>query len=279
VPDERILNTKLFFLTTPRITVTRHQHVSDTCLLPAVESRHLTTACACTQAFFSLPPLSYPYSGLESWIDTETMMLHHSRHHQAAVTGLVNVLTATPSLQKSTLSKLLQNVGKYDVPANVTTAVRNNAGSHFNHAMFWRTMRPTWYDQDTSKPKNVRSPTLKSAIKASFGTHENFTAVFSDAAAKLFGSGWVWLCYKPATAKLAVVSTPNQDNPLMRHFVAPAAQCTPILGLDVWEHSYYLLHRNVRKDYVSNWWLVVNWHQVSKNLLIAKAGKLDSLWR
>lgn len=228
------------------------------------------------QAPYKLPPLQYSYSGLENYIDTETMFLHHTRHHNASVNNLNTALKSAKSLSTLKLTTLLKTLKGKDT---VTTAIRNNAGSHFNHAQFWRNLRPTWYNFNPALPKNVRSPALNNAINKAFGSYSNFNATFSTAASQLFGSGWTWLIYKPATKSLAVVSTPNQDNPLMTNIVAPELQGIPILGIDVWEHAYYLKVRNMRNRYIANWWQVVNWPQVSSNYQNAIKGNLEALWR
>ncbi len=202
---------------------------------------------------FTLPPLPYAVDALEPAIDKETMTIHHTKHHQAYVTNLNQALSMHPELQKKTLTELLRDVEK--LPQDIRMAVRNNGGGHVNHSMFWKMMSKT-----AGKP----SPDLAKAIDSSFGDLEKFKAQFSKAAETRFGSGWAWLIAGPD--KLEIVSTANQDTPVMDGK-------TPILGLDVWEHAYYLKYQNQRPKYVKAWWDVVNWQDVSQRYAAAlKAG-------
>ncbi len=195
---------------------------------------------------FTLAPLPYPATALEPVIDGETMTLHHDRHHQAYVDALNKAVAADPALTGRSLEQLLAQAGS--APA----AVRDNAGGHWNHGFLWKTMaRPG--------TGGAPSPELARAIDAAFGSMERMMAAFKAAGTGRFGSGWVWLIVA-ADGKLAITSTPNQDNPLMD---VAATRGTPLLGNDVWEHAYYLKHRNRRADYLDAWWRVVDWKTVS----------------
>jgi superoxide dismutase, Fe-Mn family len=193
---------------------------------------------------FTLPPLPYPTNALEPHIDAQTMEIHHGKHHAAYVNNLNAALEKAPELQGKSLDDLLTNLKA--VPEGVRTAVRNNGGGHWNHSMFWQIMAPKGGGAPTGK--------LADAIKSSFGDFEKFKEQFNAAGATRFGSGWAWLVKDGG--KLAIVSTPNQDNPIMD------GKAAPILGLDVWEHAYYLKYQNRRPDYMKAWWNVVNWPEV-----------------
>lgn len=195
---------------------------------------------------FTLAPLPYPATALEPVIDGETMTLHHDRHHQAYVDALNKAVAANPALSGRPLERLLAQAG------SAPTAVRDNAGGHWNHGFFWKTMtRPG--------AGGGPSPELARAIDAAFGSMERMKTAFKAAGTARFGSGWVWLIVGE-NGRLAITSTANQDNPLMD--VAPT-RGTPLLGNDVWEHAYYLKHRNRRADYFDAWWRVVDWKTVS----------------
>jgi superoxide dismutase, Fe-Mn family len=199
-----------------------------------------------------VPPLPYDYAALEPYIDAQTMTLHHDKHHATYVTNLNNALQKYPQLQNKSAEELIRDIKS--VPEDIRTAVRNNGGGHVNHSMFWKIM----------KPKGGGTPSGKIAdeIKSAFGGFEDFQKLFNDTGAKQFGSGWVWLV-RNAGGKLQVLSTPNQDNPMMDgHY--------PIMGNDVWEHAYYLKYQNKRADYLAAWWNVVNWDEINKRL---QAGK------
>ncbi|MBB6193768.1 Fe-Mn family superoxide dismutase [Sphingobium wenxiniae] len=195
---------------------------------------------------FSLPPLPYAAAALEPVIDAQTMTLHHDRHHQAYVDALNKAVAADPALKGQSLDALVAKAGTLPV------AVRNNAGGHWNHSFFWKTMAPP---AQAGQP----SPALAAAIDRQFGSLAAFKAAFKEAGTKRFGSGWVWLVAK-ADGTLAITSTPNQDNPLMD---VAEVKGTPILGNDVWEHAYYLKYQNRRADYLDGWWQVVDWKTVS----------------
>ncbi len=193
---------------------------------------------------FELPKLSYEYTALEPHIDARTMEIHHSKHHQAYVTNLNNALAGTDA-ENLSIEEICKNISKYPMP------VRNNGGGHFNHSFFWKIIGPNAGGSPSGK--------LLDAINADLGGMDKFKEEFAKAATTRFGSGWAWLCVKEG--KLCVCSTPNQDNPLM-----DIAECkgTPVLGLDVWEHAYYLHYQNRRPDYINAFWNVVNWAEVEK---------------
>jgi Fe-Mn family superoxide dismutase len=194
---------------------------------------------------FELPKLPYAYDALEPHIDARTMEIHHSKHH-AGYTNNLNAAVAGTDIEGQSIENILANISKQSV------AVRNNGGGFFNHDLFWNVMSPN----GGGNP----SGSLLAAIEKDFGSFESFKEEFSKAAATRFGSGWAWLV-KQSNGKLVVSSTPNQDNPLMD---LAEVKGTPILGLDVWEHAYYLKFQNKRPDYISEFWNVVNWEEVAK---------------
>ncbi len=199
---------------------------------------------------FELPALPYAHNALEPHIDAKTMEIHHGKHHQAYVTNLNNAIAGTDA-EKLSIEEICKNISKYPMP------VRNNGGGHYNHSLFWKVMK--------AGGGGAPSGALAEAINKTFGNLDEFKKQFANAAATRFGSGWAWLCVK-ADKTLAVCSTPNQDNPLM-----DVSDCkgTPILGLDVWEHAYYLHYQNRRPDYAAAFWNVVNWDEVAKNYAAA----------
>jgi len=194
---------------------------------------------------FELPPLPYSYDALEPYIDTQTMQLHHDKHHAAYVNNLNAALKEHASFASLSIEELVIRLNA--VPEGVRTAVRNNGGGHINHTMFWQIMGPNAGGTPTGE--------LAQAIKAKFGSFDAFKAAFNDAGVKRFGSGWAWLVLDQA-GKLAITSTANQDNPLTDGLY-------PIMGNDVWEHAYYLKYQNRRPDYLAAWWNVVNWDAVA----------------
>lgn len=195
---------------------------------------------------FKLPSLNYDYKALEPHIDARTMEIHHTKHH-AAYTDKLNAAIENTELAGKSIENLLESISKHPV------GVRNNGGGFFNHNLYWEIMSP--------KGGGEPDGDLMSAINSSFGSFESFKDKFSNAAATRFGSGWAWLV--ASDGKLMVTSTPNQDNPLMD--VVPAAERgTPILGIDVWEHAYYLNYQNRRPDYIAAFWNVINWDEVAK---------------
>jgi Fe-Mn family superoxide dismutase len=195
----------------------------------------------------SLPPLPYPSDALEPHIDKQTMEIHHGKHHQAYVTNLNAALEKHPELQSKTVEELLRGINS--VPDDIRTAVRNNGGGHANHTMFWQIMGPKAGGQPTGA--------VGDAINSAFGSFDKFKEEFKKAAAGRFGSGWAWLIDNGG--RLSIESSANQDSPLMENK-------KPVLGLDVWEHAYYLKYQNRRPDYVEAWWNVVNWNEVNKRL-------------
>jgi Fe-Mn family superoxide dismutase len=202
---------------------------------------------------YELPKLPYAPNALEPHIDAKTMEIHHGKHHNAYVTNANNALKDQPSLAALDVNALIADLGK--VPEAIRGAVRNNAGGHSNHSFFWTIMGP----QKGGAPKGK----LAEAINSTFGSFDNFKAEFGKAAASRFGSGWAWLVVT-GDKKLAIGSTANQDSPLMGKAVA-GFEGKPVIGLDVWEHAYYLNYQNRRPDYVTAWWNVVDWDAAEKN--------------
>ncbi len=205
---------------------------------------------------FELPALPYAFEALEPHIDTQTMQIHHGKHHQAYVTNLNKALESAPDLQGKTLEALISDLAA--VPEGIRGAVRNNGGGHWNHTFFWESMAPN----AGGAPEGA----LAEAINAAFGSFDDFKAKFQAAGVGRFGSGWAWLLVQEG--KLVIASTANQDNPLMGQAVAGCSG-TAILGVDVWEHAYYLKYQNRRPDYLAAWWNVVNWHKVAERFAAA----------
>ncbi len=197
-----------------------------------------------------LPALPYAHNALEPYIDEQTMQIHHGKHHQGYVNNLNAALDGHADLQDKSVKELLYDLDA--LPESIRTAVRNNGGGHLNHSLFWPSMSPDGGGEPTGA--------LADAIKADFGSFEAFKEAFSKAAATRFGSGWAWLCVD--SGKLVVTSTPNQDNPVSEGLA-------PLLGLDVWEHAYYLNYQNRRPDYIQAWWNVVNWGEVEARYIAA----------
>jgi Fe-Mn family superoxide dismutase len=202
---------------------------------------------------YELPKLPYAYDALEPHIDARTMEIHHTKHHQAYITNLNNAIKGKADLEKKSVEDLIRDLNS--VPEDIRTAVRNNGGGHANHSFFWKIMGPNAGGEPKGK--------LADDIKSTFGGFDQFKEKFADAGVKRFGSGWAWLI-KNNSGKLEIVSTANQDSPLMGKAIA-GAEGTPILGVDVWEHAYYLNYQNRRPDYIKAWWNVVNWDAVGKN--------------
>ncbi len=194
---------------------------------------------------YEVPPLPYDYAALEPHIDEETMRLHHDKHHQAYVDKVNAALEGTDWANKP-IEEVIRNLAQ--VPENIRTTVRNNGGGHLNHTLFWEWMSPN----GGGEPEGA----LADAINSTFGSFADFKAKFKEAGVNQFGSGWAWLVWDGSG--LAIVSTPNQDNPL-------SDGKTPLLGVDVWEHAYYLKYRNRRPDYIDAWWNVVNWAKVAED--------------
>ena len=195
----------------------------------------------------TLPPLPYPTDALEPHIDKMTMEIHHGKHHNAYVTNLNAAIEKAPELASKSVEDLVKGINS--VPESVRTAVRNNAGGHLNHSMFWLIMGP--------KAGGAPTGAIADAINSSFGSFDKFKEQFKAAAVGRFGSGWAWVVDQGG--KLVIESTPNQDNPLMDGK-------KPVFGIDVWEHAYYLKYQNRRPDYIDAWWNVVNWAEINKRL-------------
>lgn len=204
---------------------------------------------------FEVPPLLYDYNALEPYIDTQTMQLHHDKHHAAYVNNLNAALQGQSQLASWTAEDLLKRIN--EVPENIRTAVRNNGGGHVNHSMFWLIMKPNGGGEPTGE--------LASAIQQTFGSFDQFKAAFNDAGVKRFGSGWAWLVLD-RNGNLQVISTANQDSPLMDGMY-------PVMGNDVWEHAYYLKYQNRRPEYLSAWWNVVNWDEIARRYQQGRSGQ------
>lgn len=192
-----------------------------------------------------LPNLPYGYGALEPYIDEQTMKLHHGKHHQTYVDKLNQAIEGKPDLEEKTIEELLKDLGS--LPDEARSAVQNNGGGHYNHSLFWQMMSPGQSGQSDGK--------IAEAINSVFGDFKTFQEKFTEAAVGRFGSGWAWLVDN--NGKLEITSTPNQDNPISN-------DQKPILGLDVWEHAYYLKYQNRRPEYIENWWNVVNWKEIEK---------------
>jgi superoxide dismutase, Fe-Mn family len=199
---------------------------------------------------YELPPLSYPFNALEPHIDAKTMEIHHDKHHQAYITNANNALKDHPDLAAKPVDELIANLSQ--VPESIRAVVRNNAGGHSNHSFFWKIIGPN----AGGAPKGK----LADAINSTFGSFDAFKEKLQASGAGRFGSGWAWLVVNKG--KLEITSTPNQDSPIMEGQ-------KPVIGVDVWEHSYYLLYQNRRPDYLKAWWNVVNWDQAEKNFTAA----------
>lgn len=204
----------------------------------------LTMLAFTTQAQFTVPALPYAYDALEPHIDKQTMEIHHDKHHASYVDKLNKEVASNPWLKEVALEEIIKHVSKYN------KTVRDNAGGHYNHSMFWTVMGPEGH--------TLSGPLLED-INKTFGSFDQFKTVFSDSAKTRFGSGWAWLIVD--AGKLKITTTPNQDNPLMD---IAKVKGTPILALDVWEHAYYLKYQNKRPDYIAAFWNVVNWNEVNR---------------
>ncbi len=203
-------------------------------------------------AEYTLPPLPYDHGALEPHIDAKTMEIHHTKHHQAYVTNLNNALKDHPDHQGKTIEDLIGHLDA--LPESIRTAVRNNGGGHANHSMFWQIMKPGGGGEPTGA--------LAAAITSDLGGFAAFKDALAKSGAGRFGSGWAWLILGK-DGKLAVTSTPNQDSPLMEGL-------TPIMGVDVWEHAYYLKYQNRRPDYLAAWWNTLNWEEIGRRFEVAK---------
>src|SRR6266516_1700648 len=203
---------------------------------------------------YELPPLPYDYSALEPYIDTQTMQLHHDKHHAAYVNNLNAAVQNHGEFASLPIDELVRRIN--DVPENIRTAVRNNGGGHANHSMFWQIMTSNGGGEPTGE--------LASAIQQAFGSFDAFKSAFNDAGVKRFGSGWAWLVLD-RNGKLQVISTANQNSPLMEGLY-------PVMGNDVWEHAYYLKYQNRRGDYLNAWWNVVNWDEIARRYQQGRSG-------
>jgi Fe-Mn family superoxide dismutase len=201
---------------------------------------------------YELPPLPYPKEALEPYIDAQTMEIHHDKHHAAYVTNVNKAIAGKADLEKKSVEDLIRNLDA--VPAEVRTAVRNNGGGHANHSMFWKIIGP--------KAGGAPAGNLADDLKAAFGSFDAFKEKFEAAGVGRFGSGWAWLVVNQG--KLEIVSTANQDNPIMGKSVC-GAEGVPVIGCDVWEHAYYLKYQNRRADYLKAFWNVVNWSEAAKH--------------
>ncbi|MFY7952233.1 MAG: Fe-Mn family superoxide dismutase [Armatimonadaceae bacterium] len=233
---------------------TRRLFLKGTLAVPAALALGLEARAQGTASGpFTLPALPYGFDALEPHVDTETMQIHHGKHHQAYVNNLNAALAKVPALAGATsVEALIRNIDR--IPEEIRTAVRNNGGGHANHSLFWKLMKPGGGGAPTGA--------VGDAIRGTFGSFEKFQAAFEDAGVKRFGSGWAWLAITKS-GKLEVFSTPNQDSPIMDGGV-------PILGNDVWEHAYYLKYRNRRPDYLKAWWNTVNWDTANEQMRLAK---------
>jgi Fe-Mn family superoxide dismutase len=244
----------------PHIPLTRRDALKTLGAGAAVLGLGALTSVSAAEASFSvslgtpqpfvLPKLEYAYNALEPHIDAQTMEIHHSKHHQAYITNANNALANQPSLRGKSAEEMLKDLNA--LPEAVRTSLRNNVGGHINHAFFWRVIGPGGGGAPTGA--------LGEAITRTFGSFDAFKTQFAAAAASRFGSGWAWLVLKDR--KLAITSTPNQDSPV-------SDGAAPVLGLDVWEHAYYLKYQNRRPDYVTAFWNVVNWAQAGRNFSLA----------
>jgi superoxide dismutase, Fe-Mn family len=196
---------------------------------------------------FTLPALPYAYDALEPYIDAQTMEIHYTKHHQAYLNNMTAALETCPEFQPTSAESML--IDLFAVPENIRTAIRNNAGGYFNHSLFWNIMKKN----GGGEPKGL----VAAEIKKTFGSFTQFQSIFNDRAKSVFGSGWAWLSVDK-DGKFIVTALPNQDSPL-------SYNATPIMGLDVWEHAYYLKYQNKRPDYIGAWWHVINWDMVEEN--------------
>ena len=206
----------------------------------------------------TLPSLPYSYGALEPYIDAQTMEIHHTKHHQAYINNLIAALEKHPEFKPSSLEDLLINL--LSAPEDIRTAIRNNAGGHFNHSLFWEIMKPKGASAKALAKEEEKQPNgiLAQEIKKTFNSFEAFQELFNTQAKAVFGSGWAWLSVDNASGKLMITGSSNQDSPLLYNQ-------TPIMGLDVWEHAYYLQYQNRRPDYITAWWHVINWDKIEEN--------------
>ncbi len=245
---------RVFRLMLPAIAVLSLCLALLTGMQPKTVSAHAAPVVVATSetASFQVSPLPYAYDALAPYIDAQTMRLHHDKHHQAYVTGLNAAIAKHPDLKNKTAEELIQHLDL--IPEDIRISVRNYAGGHLNHSIFWQTMAPNH--------GGVPTGDIAAAINQTFGSFDTFKQKFNEVGMKRFGSGWVWLV-RTRDGKLALTSTANQDSPLLENQY-------PLLGNDMWEHAYYLTYQNRRADYLNAWWNVVNWDQVNQRLMQAK---------
>ncbi|MBC7381879.1 MAG: superoxide dismutase [Bacteroidia bacterium] len=201
---------------------------------------------------YSLPALGYAYNALEPFIDARTMEIHHTKHHQAYINKLNEAMEKEPSLKNMELEEILMNIQAQ--PESVRSVLRNHGGGHWNHSYFWTLL----------KTNTQMGPKFTKLVNNSFGSTEAFKKEFEKQAMRVFGSGWAWVLDQ--NGKLIIITTPNQDNPMMEMGVSPDQKGKPLLGIDIWEHAYYLKYQNKRADYVNAFWSVLNWDQVEQNI-------------
>jgi superoxide dismutase, Fe-Mn family len=225
----------------------------ETSFTRQISSEHNTLIAQAPTDEFTLPPLPYGYDALEPYIDSQTMTIHHDKHHAKYIKNLNEAIALYPDLKGQSVEDLLLDLD--NLPADIVKIVRNNGGGHANHTMFWSIMTPEGQSEPTGE--------VATAIKQTFGDFATFQTAFNEAGAKQFGSGWAWLVMNDQQ-ELEVISTANQDSPLLENKY-------PILGNDVWEHAYYLKYQNKRDDYLDAWWNVVNWDEVNKRFQAAKS--------
>lgn len=225
----------------------------ETSLTRQVSSGHKTLVAQAPTDEFTLPPLPYGYDALEPYIDSQTMTIHHDKHHAKYIKNLNEAIALYPALKGKSIEDILPELK--NLPAEIAKNIRNNGGGHANHTMFWSIMTPDGQGEPTGE--------VAAAINQTFGDFATFQTAFNEAGAKQFGSGWTWLVMNDQQA-LEVISTANQDSPLLENKY-------PIMGNDVWEHAYYLKYQNKRDDYLTAWWNVVNWDEVNKRFQAAKS--------
>jgi superoxide dismutase, Fe-Mn family len=246
---------------------TRRDFIALTASAALATAAQAQTPAAAPTGPFTLAPLPYAKDALLPHIDALTMEIHHGKHHQAYINSLNTALKSEPALAAKTLEQLIGGI--LFLPEPIQTPVRNHGGGHWNHTFFWESMGVTDTPGIGGDPADEK---LTAALTKAFGTVADFKKKFAEAGTKRFGSGWAWLILKD-DGTLAITSTPNQDNPLMQGIVPNTDRGIPLLGLDVWEHAYYITWQNKRPDYIAAWWNLVNWPIVAKRLTAATKGK------
>jgi len=241
------------------MNLTRRDALKHTALLGAAAAvPGVLARAAAGDGGVSLPPLPYAEDALVPAIDARTMRIHHGRHHAGYTRKYNDAMSGRAGA--SDVKDVLEHLR--DLPADIRTSVRRNGGGYLNHDLFWKVMAPPGRGGGGGAPRGD----LAARLTKDFGSVGAFKRVFSEAAGGVFGSGWAWLILRESDGRLAVVTTPNQDSPWMKGVVSPESVGTPLLGLDVWEHAYYLQYQNRRSDYIDNWWKVVNWQEVAQRL-------------